>query len=127
VPLYSKKQVADCVRLDKARGGLHLGGTRTPLPKLSATESDRLGHLSIMDIAELAPMHEQSVRKLIRRDQTFPAPIALRERDENSHSGVPFVVRSNMEVRRWLAKNGYDVEVPEGADETQETESTQAV
>lgn len=103
--LYSHKQVAASVALQRAQGGLHLGGLHAPLPKLTATESDKLGHLSIVEVAHRAGVHEQTIRKLIKRDAKFPKPIALRERDKGSHSGVPFVVWASAEVEKYYAEN----------------------
>jgi hypothetical protein len=111
-PLYSKQQVSECIRAQEASGDLYLGGSHTPLPKLTAAEADALGYLNTTQIRILAGVHEQTVRKWTSRVASFPAPIALRERDKDAHSGVPFVVRNPRAVALWLVEHGYDVPVP---------------
>lgn len=101
-PYYSDAQIEECLRRRNAATDLNLGGTFTPLPKVSAAEAERRGLLSITEIAELANVHEQTVRRWKSREAGFPAPVALRERDEDGHSGVPFVVHEGAAVRTWL-------------------------
>jgi hypothetical protein len=112
-PLYSKTQVADCQRRQRGAGGRHPGGTYTPLPKVSTEQARESGLLSTVEIAAIADVHEQTVRKWISRTAEFPAAVAHRERDEDGHSGVPFVMRNGAEVRRWLRDNGYADQVAE--------------
>jgi len=123
-PLYSRQQVNECLRLQDASGDLYLGGSHTPLPKLSAAEADARGYLSTTQIKDLAGVHEQTVRKWMNRVGDFPPAIALRERDEDAHSGVPFVVRHPRAVALWLVEAGYDVPVPPMSKEDAESDDT---
>jgi hypothetical protein len=126
-PLYSRQQVNACLKLQVATGDLYLGGSHTPLPKLSAIEADARGYLSVTQIKDLATVHEQTVRKWINRMGDFPPAIALRERGEDAHSGVPFVVRNPRAVALWLVDHGYDVPVPPAPQDELEAEATTAV
>lgn len=101
-PLYSPAQVDDCLRRRQVSDELNLGGTFTPLPKVSAEEAAQRKLISSTEIAELARVHEQTVRKWKSRHADFPPAVALRERDKDGHSGVPFVVHEKAAVERWL-------------------------
>jgi predicted DNA-binding transcriptional regulator AlpA len=101
-PLYSNAQVEDCLRRRQVNTDLNLGGMYHPLPKVTAKEAAQRNLISVTEIAELAGVHEQTVRKWKARNSTFPPPVALRERDEDGHSGVPFVVHEKVAVARWL-------------------------
>ena len=101
-PYYSKAQVAECLKRRNASSDLYLGSTFTPLPKVSAEEATRRGLVSVVEIAKLADVHEQTIRRWKAREAGFPPPVALRERDEDGHSGVPFVVHEGVAVREWL-------------------------
>ena len=103
-PLYSRSQVRDCLHRRNANVDMNLGGTYTPLPKLSAAEADARGLVSTVEIADMAEVHEQTVRRWKARRADFPQPVALRERDEDTPSGVPFVVFEAAAVRAWLAQ-----------------------
>jgi predicted DNA-binding transcriptional regulator AlpA len=101
-PYYSTTQVEDCLKRRNASTDLNLGGTYTPLPKVSAEDAAARDLLSVVEIAALARVHEQTIRRWKARDAHFPPPVALRERDEDGHSGVPFVVHEGAAVRVWL-------------------------
>lgn len=106
-PLYSAAQVEEVLkRRNAARGDRFLGGQNQPLPRISAEEATRRDLVSVNEIADIADMHEQSVRKWIARENKFPEPVALRERD-SGHSGVPFVVRPRKAAIQWMIKEGY--------------------
>lgn len=105
-PLYSQEQVNESIRRrDAASGDRYLGGQNQPLPKVSAEDAFKRNLISVLEIAELAGVHEQTVRKWASREQDFPAPVATRDR-ESGHSGVPFVVRPYKAVEKWLINRG---------------------
>jgi hypothetical protein len=105
-PLYSTAQIEDVLRRRKAQiGGRYLGGQNQPLPKISFEEAQRRHLISVTEIAYLADVHEQTVRKWASRDADFPAAEATRDRS-SGHSGVPFVVRPHKAVERWLINKG---------------------
>lgn len=105
-PLYSKTQVEQALKIQRANGHRHLGGGDKPLPVVSAVESARSELISAVEIAEFAGVHEQTVRRWIREQASFPPAVALRSRSgapgEKVHPGVPIVVREQAAVERWL-------------------------
>lgn len=101
-PYYSDAQIEECLRRRNAATDVTLGGGYTPLPKVTAAEAEKRGLLSVTEIADLAKVHEQTIRRWKSREAGFPPPVALRERDEDGHSGVPFVVHEGAAVRAWL-------------------------
>jgi predicted DNA-binding transcriptional regulator AlpA len=100
-PLYSKQQVADAIRIQKTSQHRHLGGGQSPLTVVSPEESRRCEFISIREIATYAGIHEQTVRRWAREQDSFPSPVALRAR-ENLPPGVPIVVYELAEVKAWL-------------------------
>lgn len=105
-PLYSQEQIDEANRRRAAQtGDRFLGGQNQPLPKVSAEEAYRQGLISVPEIAELADVHEQTVRKWASRTKGFPEPRATRER-ESGHSGVPFVVYQHKAIEKWLIDEG---------------------
>lgn len=112
VPLYSEEQVAEVVARQRQTGHRHLGGGDKPLPSLSAARCRQRNLVSVHEIAELANaadpdgMHEQTVRRWAREEETFPKAVALRSR-EGGHPGVPEVMRPRRAVVAWLIKHGY--------------------
>lgn len=101
-PLYSTAQVEEVLR---RRGNLQ---DRQKLTKFSVAEAAELDLVSMVEIAELARVHEQTVRKWSSRSDAFPRPVGERERDAESPSGVPFVVYERRAVVAWLAQREQD-------------------
>jgi hypothetical protein len=130
VPLYSEEQVAEVVERQRRTGHRHLGGGDKPLPSLSAAKCRARNLVSVHEIAELANaadpggMHEQTVRRWAREEESFPKAVALRSR-EGGHPGVHEVMRPRRAVVAWLVKHGYrradgeSAEVPEPRTEQQ--------
>lgn len=105
-PLYSRRQVEQAIKRRDAGGGdRFLGGGNQPLPKVSHERAEELGYISVDEIAFLADVHEQTVRKWASRERSFPAAVAVRDR-QRGHSGVPFVVRPHKAVEQWLIGEG---------------------
>lgn len=101
-PLYSLAQVEECLRRKRFESG-----SPQPLPSVTEAEAIERGWIGYTEIAQIARVHEQTVRKWASRQGDFPPAIARRERGDEAHSGVPFVVRDGVAVRNWLRRNGY--------------------
>jgi len=113
-PLWSREQVDEAVRRQRATGHRHLGGGDRPLPLVDADDADRSGYVSTEEIAEMAhmrtqgelrPVHEQTVRRWARDNGDFPPAVALRARSQG-HPGVPIVVYDGEKVLEFLRNRG---------------------
>lgn len=101
-PYYSVEQVEKCLALKANAKDKPQGGEWVEPPKVTVEEAHERGLISMVEIAELAEVHEQTVRKWSSRNSNFPQPVARRERDPGSHSGVPFVVYEKAAVLEWI-------------------------
>lgn len=111
-PLWSAEQVAKTRQARELAGDRFLGGGTERLDTILPEDSNKLGYLSTVEIAELVPnprtgrpYHEQTVRRWAREHGDFPKAVALRSR-ESGHPGVPLVVYDGNQVRAWLTKEG---------------------
>ena len=105
-PYYSHEQVEQALGIAKNSQHRHLGGGDEPLPSVTADEAARTGLISTVEIAEFANVHEQTVRRWVREQASFPQAVALRARSGDhgvkAHPGVPIVVRELEAVQAWL-------------------------
>src|SRR5687768_17489955 len=75
VPLWSKTQVDEYHKRQKA-----LAAGETALPLVSTAEATERQLVSTEEIAELFDLHDQTVRRWQRYDETYPAAVARRDR-----------------------------------------------
>lgn len=105
-PYYSQAQVDEALKIAESGQHRHLGGGDEPLPSVTAAEAERTGLISTVEIAEFANVHEQTVRRWVREQDSFPRAVALRARSGDhgvkAHPGVPIVVRELEAVQAWL-------------------------
>lgn len=105
-PYYSPEQVEQALEIAQSSQHRHLGGSDEELPGVTAEESENTGLISVVEIADFTGMHEQTVRRYIREDETFPKAVALRARGGRegvkAHPGVPIVVRELEDVQAWV-------------------------
>lgn len=126
-PLWSKAQVQEAIRRQQSGGPRFLGGGTSQLPTVDAPLAEENGYLSTAEIAEIAhmrrttahpwgPVHEQTVRRWAREDDTFPPAVALRARS-TGHAGVPIVVYDGIQIRAWLATQKERIKLVEEKDQ----------
>lgn len=105
-PLYSKEQVDQALKIQRESGHRHLGGGNAPLDVIAPDEAAKLGLMSIVEMHEWSGVHEQTVRRWAREQDSFPRPVALRARAGTDgakvHPGVPVVMYERDEYERWL-------------------------
>lgn len=99
VPLWSKGQVDEYHRRVKA-----LEGAETDLPLVSAEDARERGLVSTEEIAAHFGLHDQTVRRWQRYDETYPDAVARRER--GGRSGPPEHVRDLRAVLEWAEAKG---------------------
>jgi hypothetical protein len=98
VPLWSQGQVDEFHRRQAALS------TGTDLPLVSTMEAHRRGLASTEEIAAHFGLHDQTVRRWQRYDESYPAAVARRERD--GRSGPPEHVRELRAVLDWAHAKG---------------------
>lgn len=105
-PLYSREQVEQALKIQRQSGHRHLGGGDAPLEVITPEEAKRIGLMSIVEMHEWSGVHEQTVRRWAREQDSFPRPVALRSRSgaggAKVHPGVPVVMYEREEYERWL-------------------------
>ncbi len=99
VPLWSQAQVDEYHRRHTA-----LAAVETDLPLVSVIEAADRGLVSTEEIAELFDLHDQTVRRWQRYDETYPDAVA--RRDRNGRSGPPEHVRELRAVLAWADEKG---------------------
>lgn len=125
IPMWSADQVVDYKRRDSLRKGRALGEA---LPPISADEARERGLVTTKEICELlGGLHDQTLRRYQRDDDTYPPAVARRTR--SGQPGVPEHVRSLAEVMAWAAGKeslahlvAGDVEIPQQSTATVERE-----
>ncbi|HZA71479.1 MAG TPA: hypothetical protein VE476_01055 [Propionibacteriaceae bacterium] len=101
VPLWSHDQVKEYLRRKAA-----LDGTETELPLVSTVEARERGLASTEEIATHFGLHDQTVRRWQRYDETYPDVVAKRDRD--GRSGPPEHVRELRAVLDWARARGIE-------------------
>jgi len=107
-PLYSPEQVEQAKKIQKDTGHRHLGGGTEALEVVSPQEAERAGLVSIVEFKDFAGVHEQTVRRWAREQESFPQPVALRSRSGGEqdgarvHPGVPIVMYEFDAAKKWL-------------------------
>jgi predicted DNA-binding transcriptional regulator AlpA len=105
-PLYSVEQVEQALKIQRESGHRHLGGGNKPLEVISPEEAAKIGVMSIVEMHEWSGVHEQTVRRWAREQDSFPRPVALRSRSgaggAKVHPGVPVVMYERDEFEKWL-------------------------
>jgi hypothetical protein len=99
VPLWSQGQVDEYHRRAKA-----LEGAETDLPLVSTADARERGLVSTEEIATHFGLHDQTVRRWQRYDETYPDAVARRDRD--GRSGPPEHVRDLRAVLAWAETKG---------------------
>ncbi|HET9144050.1 hypothetical protein [Actinophytocola sp.] len=102
VPLWSQEQVDEYLRRQAAQEG-----NDNDLPLVTTAEATERQLVSTEEIATLFDLHDQTVRRWQRYDETYPAAVA--RRDRNGRSGPPEHVRELAAVLRWAAEKGIEV------------------
>lgn len=102
VPLWGQGQVDEYHRRVKA-----LNALGTDLPLVSTAEARERDLASTEEIATLFDLHDQTVRRWQRYDETYPAAVARRDRD--GRSGPPEHVRELAAVLKWADTKGIKV------------------
>ena len=105
-PLYSEDQVKQALRIQRESGHRHLGGGDKPLEVISPAQAAEQNLMSIVEMHEWSGVHEQTVRRWAREQDSFPKPVALRSRSGAAgakvHPGVPVVMYEQGEFEKWL-------------------------
>lgn len=99
IPLWSKAQVDEYLKRRKAAEAVE-----HELPLVSTDEASERGLVSTEEIAELFDLHDQTVRRWQRYDESYPAAVA--RRDRNGRSGPPEHVRELRAVLAWADSKG---------------------
>lgn len=102
VPLWSQEQVDEFLRRQTAQEG-----SETDLPLVTSAEARERGLVSTEEIAELFDLHDQTVRRWQRYDETYPGAVA--KRDRGGRSGPPEHVREMSAVLEWAGTKGITV------------------
>jgi hypothetical protein len=107
-PLYTEEQVAEVEkrRSTADKRGRFLGGGDEQLPRVTVDEAHERNLATTDEMAELAKLHPQSLRRWARDREDYPKAVALCARPEGS-SGVPFVVYARDDVLNWLRTQGH--------------------
>jgi hypothetical protein len=105
-PLYSREQAEKAKGLRVKPGDRkHFGGGDESLPGVTFEEAERAGLVSMLDIAQVVGLHEQTVRGWARTSDDFPDPVGLRERHPAEPKGAPSVVYERRPVLEWALAN----------------------
>jgi len=104
-PLYSGEQLEEVRRRQETSLRRHFGDMIGPFPLLTQDESNESGLVSYREMSEIFGWHENTLRKWWSTDDSFPKPVATRER-HGGRPGTPAVVFNAKEVFRWLVDTG---------------------